>query len=248
MTVGELREAIRGLVKRYFAGAAVRWIDENNVRPTGPLVTLQLRNIQRERFPIVENRQGHPVKLWHTRAMLDVNLYTPGGVSAVQPGIRPRAENTAVSDMQAFVSYMDSDYVYGVLGPQDVTILPEGPTQDVSELIDNSKYEYRAMQEFTMDFIQNAAGVSGVLHIPARRESGENPEAPDQPDKPQPDPPVSPEQPEAPEPTEPESPLPEAPLPDPAKWKPTASGGGSKELAEMDTGWFESAETEEMKE
>ena len=196
MTVGELREAIREIVKRYFAGAAVKWIDENNVRPTGPLVTLQLRNIQRELFAILENRQGHPVKLWHTRAMLDVNLYTPGGVSAVQPGIRPRADNTAVSDMQDFVSYMDSDYVYGVLGPQDVTVLPEGPTQDVSELVDNAKYEYRAMQEFTVDFIQNAAGVSGILHIPARQESAANPEAPGLPAGPQPDPPTDPGVPE----------------------------------------------------
>lgn len=240
MTVGELREAIREIVKRYFAGAAVKWIDENNVRPTGPLVTLQLRNIQRERFPIVENRQGHPVKLWHTRAMLDVNLYTPGGVSAVQPGIRPRADNTAVSDMQDFVSYMDSDYVYGVLGPQDVTVLPEGPTQDVSELVDNAKYEYRAMQEFTVDFIQNAAGVSGILHIPARQESAANPEAPGLPAGPQPAPPADPGVPEMPD-----DPALAVPLPDPDAWEPTASGGGSRELAEMDTGWFESVETDD---
>ena len=199
MTVGELREAVRTVVKQYFTGAAVKWIDENNVRPTGPLVTLQLRNIQRERFPIVENRQGHPVKLWHTRAMLDVNLYTPGAVGAAQPGIRPRADNTAVSDMQDFVSYMDSDYVYGMLGPQDVTILPEGPTQDASALIDNAKYEYRAMQEFTVDFIQNAAGVSGILHIPARQESAANPEAPGLPADPQPAPPADPVIPEMPD-------------------------------------------------
>ncbi|MCI9235472.1 MAG: hypothetical protein HFG24_05780 [Anaerotruncus sp.] len=243
MTVGELREAIREIVKRYFAGAAVKWIDENNVRPTGPLVTLQLRNIQRELFAILENRQGHPVKLWHTRAMLDVNLYTPGGVSAVQPGIRPRADNTAVSDMQDFVSYMDSDYVYGVLGPQDVTVLPEGPTQDVSELVDNAKYEYRAMQEFTVDFIQNAAGVSGILHIPARQESAANPEAPGLPAGPQPDPPTDPGVPEMPD-----DPALAVPLPDPDAWEPTASGGGSRELAEMDTGWFESVETENTKE
>lgn len=243
MTVGELREAVRTVVKQYFTGAAVKWIDENNVRPTGPLVTLQLRNIQRERFPIVENRQGHPVKLWHTRAMLDVNLYTPGGVSAVQPGIRPRADNTAVSDMQDFVSYMDSDYVYGVLGPQDVTVLPEGPTQDVSELVDNAKYEYRAMQEFTVDFIQNAAGVSGILHIPARQESAANPEAPGLPAGPQPDPPTDPGVPEMPD-----DPALAVPLPDPDAWEPTASGGGSRELAEMDTGWFESVETENTKE
>lgn len=240
MTVGELREAIREIVKRYFAGAAVKWIDENNVRPTGPLVTLQLRNIQWELFAILENRQGHPVKLWHTRAMLDVNLYTPGGVSAVQPGIRPRADNTAVSDMQDFVSYMDSDYVYGVLGPQDVTVLPEGPTQDVSELVDNAKYEYRAMQEFTVDFIQNAAGVSGILHIPARQESAANPEAPGLPAGPQPAPPADPGVPEMPD-----DPALAVPLPDPDAWEPTASGGGSRELAEMDTGWFESVETDD---
>ena len=163
MTVGELRETIRQVVKRYFVGATVKWIDENNIKPTGPLVTLQLRNIQRELFSIDENRQGRAVKLWHTRAMLDVNLYTPGAVGNAQPGIRPKAENTALNDMQDFINYMDSDYVYGILGPLDVTILPEGIAQDVSELVDNSKYEYSAMQEFTVDFIQNAAGVSGLL-------------------------------------------------------------------------------------
>lgn len=239
MTVGELREAIRHVVKRYFVGAAVKWIDENNIKPAGPLVTLQLRNIQRELFSIDENRQGRAVKLWHTRAMLDVNLYTPGAAGNAKPGIRPKVENTALNDMQDFISYMDSDYVYGILGPLDVTVLPEGMTQDVSELVDNSKYEYRAMQEFTVDFIQNAAGVSGILHIPAKEESGKDPANPDNPVDP--DKPTAPDRPSGPDDLEPA-------LPDPSAWKPTASGGGSKELAETDTGWFEAAEVEEMKE
>ena len=239
MTVGELRETIRQVVKRYFVGASVKWIDENNIKPTGPLVTLQLQNIQRELFSIDENRQGRAVKLWHTHAMLDVNLYTPGAVGNAQPGIRPKAENTALNDMQDFINYMDSDYVYGILGPLDVTILPEGMAQDVSELVDNSKYEYRAMQEFTVDFIQNAAGVSGILHIPAKEESGKDPANPDIPVDP--DKPSNPDHPSGPDDLEPA-------LPDPSTWKPTASGGGSKELAEADTGWFEAAEVEEMKE
>ena len=244
MTVGELRETIRQVVKRYLVGASVKWIDENNIKPVGPLVTLQLRNIQRELFSIDENRQGRAVKLWHTRAMLDVNLYTPGAVGNAQPGIRPKAENTALNDMQDFINYIDSDYVYGILGPLDVTILPEGMAQDVSELVDNSKYEYRAMQEFTVDFIQNAAGVSGILHIPAKEESGKDPANPDIPVDP--DNPSNPDHPSSPDDSA-------SALPDPSTWKPTASGGGSKELAEKelaeaDTGWFEAAEVEEMKE
>ena len=46
----------------------------------------------------------------------------------------------------------------------------------------------------------------------------------------------------------PDDPALAVPLPDPDAWEPTASGGGSRELAEMDTGWFESVETENTKE
>lgn len=223
MTIGELRYVLHDVVKRYFVGASVKWINENNTKPAGPLVTLQLGNVHRELFSIMENRQGRLVKLYHSRAMLDVNLYTPGGTVKVQPGMRPKAENTAVNDMQDFVSYMDSDYAMGLLDAADVAVLPEGPTMDVSSLIDNVKYEYRAMQQFTVEFTQNAAGVAGIIHIPAAPETGEPPDHPD-------------------------GTLPDAQLPDSSSWEQTASGGGSQDLADLDTGWFEAAETEEIKE
>lgn len=223
MTIGELREVIHEVVKRYFTGASVKWMNENTTKPTGPLVTLQLGNVRRELFSIMDNRQGRPVKLYHSRAMLDVNLYTPGGVGKAKPGIRPRAENTALNDLQDFVDYMDSDYAMGLLDAADVTVLPEGPTMDVSELIDSAQYEYRAMQQFTVEFTQNAAGVAGIIHIPAAPEAGEPPDHPD-------------------------GTPPDAQLPDSSSWEQTASGGGSQDLADLDTGWFEAAETEEIKE
>lgn len=223
MTIGELRKALQEVVERYFTGASVKWTNENNTKPSGPLVTLQLGNVHRELFSIMENRKGHPVKLYHSRAMLDVNLYTPGSMSKAQPGLRPKAENTAVNDMQDFVSYMDSDYAIDLLGALDVTVLPEGSTMDVSGLIDSVKYEYRAMQQFTVQFTQNAAGVAGIIHIPAAPETGVPPDHPD-------------------------GMPPEEQLPDSSSWEQTASGGGSQDLADLDTGWFEAAETEEIKE
>lgn len=235
MTVGELRKVLYDVVKQYFVGAAVKWTNENSTKPAGPLVTLQLGNVRRELFSIVENRQGHPVKLYHSHAMLDINLYTPGGMGKAVPGMRPRVENTAVNDMQDFMSYMDSDYAMALLDAADVTVLPEGPTMDVSELIDSTQYEYRAMQQFTVEFIQNAAGVAGIVHIPARPASGNPPVDPGG----EPDPPDNPDNPID---------TPEEILPDSSTWEQTSSGGGSRELAGMDTGWFEAAETEEIKE
>lgn len=227
MTIGELREALREIVKQYFSGAAVKWTNENDLKPTGPLVTLRLGNVHRELFAIHENREGHPVKLYHSRAMLEVNLYTPGGTGKLKPGIRTKAVNTALNDMQDFLNYMDSDAVSGKLGRFDITVLPEGPAQDVSALVDGLQYEYRAMQEFTVDFTQNAAGLAGIIHIPVKSGTGTAPDNPDTPDVP-------------------DNPPPDEPLPDPSAWEQTASGGGSQELAAIDTGWFEAVDSKEL--
>lgn len=228
MTIGELRKVLQNVVKRYFTGASVKWINKNNTKPVGPLVTLQLGNVRRELFSILENRQGRAVKLYHSRAMLDVNLYTPGRIGKAQSGMVSRAENTALNDLQDFVSYMDSDFTAALLDAADVTVLPEGPAMDVSELIDSVEYEYRAMQQFTVDFIQNAAGVAGIVHIPVQPDFGVSPDNPDNPDSP--------------------GSIPDDVLPDPSRWEQTASGGGSQELSAIETGWFEDAETEETKE
>ena len=40
--------------------------------------------------------------------------------------------------------------------------MPEGKTQDISALLNDNAFEYRALQEFSVEFVDKAFGHSGV--------------------------------------------------------------------------------------
>ena len=89
-------------------------------------------------------------------------------------------------------NFLTSDYADAFYEKYDICVRPEGDAQDVSGLVDTS-YEYRAMQEYVVEFTQTVQGFAGI--------SSEN-------------------------------------------WHPTASGGGTEELAnseipELDAGSIE---------
>lgn len=220
MTVIQLKSCLFDMIARYFAGATVCWTEQGGVKSALPFVTLRLGSVQRERFPHVEHQGGVPVSLYPSQTLLEVMLYTKGAVRT-EPGRTPIAVNTALSDMQDFLNYMDSSLVQNMTERLNIALQTEGPTQDVSALLGANQYEFRALQEFTVDFLQEAHGAAGIApYIPAVTS----------PDAPPVNPDVPPLDPDVPQ--EPEIPA----------WEQTASGGGTQILADACTGWFEDVE------
>ena len=69
--------------------------------------------------------------------------------------------NTAVDDMVDFVNYMTSFHADDVYDLLNISVRPEGDVLDTSAVLD-SDYEYRAMQEFIISFVQETDGYAGI--------------------------------------------------------------------------------------
>lgn len=189
MTLEALKKHLHTLVKEYFAGADVAWAGQKAAKRQLPFVTLKIISVSRSVMPIGEDEEGSPVNHFPSRAMLEVQLFTKGVALQVDGAAFCNADNSAVNDMTEFVNYMSSFYVNDRTFNLNISVLPEGFVQDVSALLNNAQNEYRAMQEFAVDFIGEAREAAGIAAKPG------------------------------------------------TAWKPTSSGGGTKQLSEETAGW-----------
>jgi len=239
MIIKELRNNLLDLIDGYFAGATVIWAQEKTVKPAPALVTLRMGNVSRPLRPIMQIVDGVPCGFYPSRVVLEVNLYTKGAAVAGGNGKTIARDNTAINDMLDFVNYLNSPFVTDWCYVHDIAITPNGDVTDVSAVVNDINWEYRAMAEFFVDFMQSAVGATGILDEssikwPEKTDVQEKPERP-----------VVPDEPSTPDDTEPtEKPL--EPYIEP-EWEQTDSGGGFRQLAEESLGYFEQVEIENFK-
>lgn len=163
MTPSELRENLRLLVEQYFTAATVVYGEVDMVKPQTPLVTLKTGSVSRPLQPIMEEIDGVPTGFYPSRTVLEVNLFTKGKPISVPEGITAPLENTAVNDLLEFANFANSPHTIDWCCARDIAIMQKGDVLDVSALLNNSKWEYRAMIEFDVDFLQIAIGAAGIL-------------------------------------------------------------------------------------
>ena len=162
MTTEEAQLKVEELVRRYFAGATVRWCETNQVKPPYPFVALKLTDVSHFLHPD-ESGEIETSQRYYCTGRIVLNLYTGGRKGAEKPGMSaPPSRNTAVSDLQRFARYLGSDAGQDFLGEHDICLQEEGRTVDVSALLNDAKYEYRAMQEFSISFVDDVYGHSSA--------------------------------------------------------------------------------------
>ncbi|MGL5433806.1 MAG: phage neck terminator protein [Lachnospiraceae bacterium] len=127
--------------------------------------------------------------------------------------------NTAVADLNEFWNYIDSPEMVDVLCQAGLSFSVSMPIQGVPKLLGTSDYEYRAMATFQIDFTQAICGMYSLGHPSSV--------------------PVFD--------TETEAWVDPVPVPQ-EEWKPTATGGGSYDLANAPQLMFEMIELEERNE
>lgn len=162
MTVNELKSYVGALVKEYFAGASVVWAGENLVHKGNPTVMLRLRNVQTDVFPVIKWVDGQEVSYYRGSAQLEVNLFTDGKSAPADVQMVVPRENTAINDLAGFLLFLGSEYVVLKNSKENINLTPLGPINDISAIRDNTEREYSAMQEYTVHFLQTAAGFAGV--------------------------------------------------------------------------------------
>lgn len=246
MRVSQAKELFRQLVSSYFAGAEVTFTRQSRVaKPQIPLVTLTPGNVKRPLAPVYKMVDGVLVGHYASQISIQVDLFTRG--SPVVDGKTGRIvahENTAIDDMMYFADFLNSPHTIEWCHKHDVAILIDRDAQDLTGLVNDNNYEFRSRMSVMFYFTQKSIGHSAILsegsiQYPTGEMNPDTGEAIYTQDEPEEKESTSGQFDGASEDT--------ADIIVP-KFEETSSGGGTKELAEQETGYFTEVDIKEEKE
>lgn len=164
VTVSELKDLLKGLTETYFTGAKVAYTKQSfAVRPTEPLVTLTVGSVARPMNPPVKTVDGRPVAFYPASVPIQIDLFTQGKTKEIAQGYTPIAEDTAEDDMLGFLNFLNSDYCVAWCSRNDLAIVVPPTVQNLTGLINDTNYDFRAMIEVTVYFTMTAIGYTGSL-------------------------------------------------------------------------------------
>jgi hypothetical protein len=163
MIQSELKRKLHDLVRAYFGGADIEWGKVKSVNPMEPLITLTMGSIVRTYQPITQVVNGVPINCYPSKTTLQVDLYTKGAKTTNESGVTRAYENTAVNDLTDFLNFINSAYVDDWTGLNDISILAN-QVHDLTELINDTTWDYRAMAELEIGFTQTAVGYTGTMY------------------------------------------------------------------------------------
>lgn len=113
-------------------------------------------------------REGFPVRVdsiaayYNCSMRFEINLYTAGMPLTGDKDAIYAYENTAIEDLEEYTRFLDSEAVTDQMARAGIAILLASPIKDLSELIGDTKFNYRAMAEFVVTFVEMASGRYGV--------------------------------------------------------------------------------------
>lgn len=251
MTVREAKRHIENITKKYFTGAVVGFSGQSaNVKSKSPYVCITPGSPTRDQFPVQRMVNDRMVSYYQTKLPLQIDLYTNGAEGSPGPDGFVTMEDTAVDDMTDFVDYLESPYVIHWCDRINATIVVNGPVQQLTGLVTDTDYQFRAMVELVFCYVHKAVGYTGIQGESSIVYPGE-PDTPGEPGTP-----VEPGTPGAAGNTGDGS-EPGYITPDDAEdgveikpvYEPTSSGGRSKALVEeTETGYFTEVEIKYQKE
>lgn len=164
MDVKGVKEAMLELTKYYFQNATVMFGQQSHIAKQGkPLVKLYTGVVTRSLNPPTKIIDGRPVSFYPSTVPVQIDLFTMGQKKELGHGFTPVMENTAADDMLSFVNFLNSEVAIQYCHQKDIAIVVSNTVQDLTGLINDTSYEYRAMIEVMVYFTSTAVGYSGTL-------------------------------------------------------------------------------------
>lgn len=168
MNLNEVKDVIYEVVSCFFSQASVIWAAQTNTKPSLPYVTLKVSGVNKSRVPVVE-RDNFNQMYYPSGTILEMNLYTNG--KPVTAGYESEEatdnyENTAMSDLNDFFNFVESEYMTDYLTGKGMDIYLMPPIRDLTGLQNDRGYRYRAMAEAAVSFSQEANNAYGIGYMP----------------------------------------------------------------------------------
>ena len=157
----ELKEKLYDLVATYFATLDAKgnivWGKTKPVKPNSPMVSLSLAQVQRPYRPARQYVDGVIRDSYPSSTILRVDLFTKGAPTTDKPDVTAQNENTAVNDLSEFADFLNSVYVDHWCGNNGVSLRAR-TVQDLTAIGNETSWQYRALLEIDVGFVQNATG------------------------------------------------------------------------------------------
>lgn len=165
MRLSDVNEVFKNITKEYFKNATVIFAKESRAaKPKLSLITITPGNVTRHIYPNNEYVDGVVVNNYQSKIPMTVDLFTKGSpVLDDDYGQVIAYENTALEDLLSFADFLNSEYVTRYTDKYDITIILDEGAQDVTGLVNDTNYEYRARMTVNVFFTQKAIGDAGVL-------------------------------------------------------------------------------------
>ena len=112
MNLAMVKEVLYDIASMFFQGAPVIWAEQMNTKPTPPYITLKVGNMNRTHFPLI-GEGGN--RYYPCSTTVEINLYTKGKPVIRQENATGNFMNTAVSDLNDFFQFVESDEITDLL-------------------------------------------------------------------------------------------------------------------------------------
>jgi len=157
MKTTEVIALIRAKIAEQFPDYEVTLSRQSRVvKPELPLITLTPGNIRRPQAPNYDFHEGVFLGYYLTRIPISIDLFTHGkAVCDDDSGDVVGYFNSAVEELVEVLNYLNSNACVEWSSINDISILVEGEVQDITGLVNDSNYEYRARQEVEVYFTQS---------------------------------------------------------------------------------------------
>lgn len=159
MTIDKAQQKVYEIVRDFYGADYVTWAGAKVTRPPTPYITIQFLDAKRDQFPVKQMDGENWVTYMDVSCPVDINLYTKGA-TVTGEGTDIAYGNTALSDLSYFADYICSDAI--TEDTDEMTILIEQQPKDMSALLKESQYQYRAMMQLRVNFKTATYGRYGM--------------------------------------------------------------------------------------
>lgn len=155
MNPTEVYKLFRDKLEEQFTGYTVTLSRQSRaVKPGLPLISITPGNVRRPQAPTYDfSDDGFP-GYYVTRMPITIDLFTNGEAVTDDDGNVVGYANTAMEELLRVLNYINSSACVAWCSLNDISILIEGEAQDITGLVNDSNYEYRARQEVGVYFTQ----------------------------------------------------------------------------------------------
>ncbi len=156
MTSSNAKELFRYITADFFSGYMVIFTNQSRIaKPSIPLVTIQPGNVKRPNAANYDVVDGVMIGYYLSTITFTVDLFTNGTPITNGDGRIVAYENTAMDEILAFANYLNGIKCVALCNANDVSIMIESDAQDLTGIVNDNNYEYRARLEVLFSFTQS---------------------------------------------------------------------------------------------